>query len=60
MISFEKSKAVTQSQYLTKTVADNMMRPVSRHFDENEGEIPWDYIEFMHAALKGDGVCQSG
>ena len=56
MISFEKSKAVTQSQYLTKTVADNMMRPVSRHFDEAEGEIPWDYIEFMHAALKGMGA----
>ena len=55
MISFEKSKAVTQSQYLTKTVADNMMRPVSRHYDENEGEIPWDYIEFMHGALKSMG-----
>jgi acyl-CoA dehydrogenase len=55
MISFEKSKAVTQSQYLTKTVADNMMRPHSRYFDENEGEIPWDYIEFMHSALKGMG-----
>jgi acyl-CoA dehydrogenase len=55
MISFEKSKAVSQSQYLTKTVADNMMRPVSRYFDENEGEIPWDYIEFMHSALKGMG-----
>ncbi|HKJ27252.1 MAG TPA: acyl-CoA dehydrogenase family protein [Anaerolineales bacterium] len=55
MISFEKSKAVSQSQYLTKTVADNMMRPVSRHFDENEGEIPWDYIEFMHGALKSMG-----
>ncbi|MEJ2758562.1 MAG: acyl-CoA dehydrogenase family protein [Anaerolineales bacterium] len=55
MISFEKSKAVSQSQYLTKTVADNMMRPVSRHFDEQEGEIPWDYIEFMHNALKQMG-----
>ncbi|MBE0528116.1 MAG: acyl-CoA dehydrogenase family protein [Thermoleophilia bacterium] len=55
MISFEKSKAVTQSQYLIQTVADNMMRPVSRHFDEMEGEIPWDYIEFMHGALKSMG-----
>ncbi len=56
MISFEKSKAVTQSQYLTKTVADNMMRPYSREYDENEGAIPWDYIEFMHNALKGMGA----
>ncbi len=55
MISFEKSKAIEQSQYLTKTVADNMMRPVSRYFDENEHEIPWDYIEFMHNALKQMG-----
>jgi acyl-CoA dehydrogenase len=55
MISFEKSKAVSNSQFLTKTVADNMMRPVSRHFDEQEGEIPWDYIEFMHNALKQMG-----
>jgi acyl-CoA dehydrogenase len=55
MISFEKSKAVTQAQYLTQTVAENMMRPVSRYFDENEGEIPWDYIEFMHGALKSMG-----
>lgn len=55
MISFEKSKAVSQSQYLTQTVAENMMRPVSRHFDEQEGEIPWDYIEFMHNALKQMG-----
>ncbi len=56
MISFEKSKAVTQSQYLTQTVADNMMRPYSREYDENEGTIPWDYIEFMHNALKGMGA----
>jgi acyl-CoA dehydrogenase len=56
MISFEKSKAVSQAQYLTKTVADNMMRPISRRLDENEGEIPWDYIEFMHGALRAMGA----
>jgi acyl-CoA dehydrogenase len=55
MISFDKSKAVEQTEYLLKTVADNMMRPVSRHFDENEHEIPWDYIEFMHNAMKQMG-----
>jgi acyl-CoA dehydrogenase len=32
-----------------------MMRPVSRYFDENEHEIPWDYIEFMHNAVKAMG-----
>jgi len=55
MISFEKSKAISQSQYLTQTVAENMMRPYARHFDECEGEIPWDYIQFMHNALKQMG-----
>jgi len=55
MISFEKSKAVEQTQYLLKTVADNMMRPVARYFDDNEHEIPWEYIEFMHNAMKQMG-----
>jgi acyl-CoA dehydrogenase len=55
MISFEKSKAISQAQYLTQTVAGNMMRSISRQLDENEGEIPWDYIEFMHGALKAMG-----
>jgi acyl-CoA dehydrogenase len=32
-----------------------MMRPVSRHFDEHEHEIPWDYIEFMHSSQKAMG-----
>ena len=56
MISFEKSKAVEQAEYLLKTVADNMMRPVSRHFDDNEHEIPWDFITFMHDALRAMGA----
>ena len=41
-----------QTQFVLKTVADEMMRPSSRYFDEHEHEIPWDYIEFMHAAMK--------
>jgi acyl-CoA dehydrogenase len=56
MINFEKSKTVTQMQYVLQTVADNMMRPVSRKFDEAEHEIPWDYIKFMHMAMKGMGT----
>ena len=37
---------------MLKTIAENMMRSVSREFDENEHAIPWDYIEFMHTAMK--------
>ena len=32
------------------------MRPHSRYFDEHEHEIPWDYINFMHQAMKTSGV----
>jgi acyl-CoA dehydrogenase len=39
-----------------KTVAENMMRSVSREMDENEHDIPWDYIEFMHTAMKAMGA----
>lgn len=56
MIEFEMPKPITQQSYVLKTVAENMMRPVSRYFDENEHEIPWDYIEFMHTAMKATGA----
>ncbi|TAK11613.1 MAG: acyl-CoA dehydrogenase, partial [Anaerolineae bacterium] len=56
MISFEKSESISQMQYLVQTVADNMMRPNSREFDEKEGEIPWEYINFMHMAMKQMGA----
>ncbi len=39
-----------------ETVAVKMMRPVSRYFDEHEHEIPWDYINFMHMALRQTGA----
>jgi acyl-CoA dehydrogenase len=55
MISFEKSSVIVENQRLVETVAENMMRPISRHMDEEEGEIPWDYINFMHTALGSMG-----
>lgn len=55
MISFEMPEKIEQSIVLMETVAENMMRPVSRHFDEKEHEIPWDYIEFMHSSQKAMG-----
>jgi acyl-CoA dehydrogenase len=54
-IEFESPKPITQMQFVLKTVADEMMRPRSRYFDEHEHEIPWDYIEFMHSAMKAMG-----
>src|SRR5574339_244237 len=51
-IEFEAPKPITQMQFMLKTIADEMMRPRSRYFDEHEHEIPWDYIEFMHMAMR--------
>src|SRR5512136_854824 len=51
-IEFEIPKPILQSQFILKTVAEEMMRSKSRYFDEHEHEIPWDYIEFMHTAMK--------
>jgi len=56
MIEFEIPKPIAQQQFVLKTVAEEMMRPHSRYFDEHEHEIPWDYINFMHQAMKASGV----
>ncbi|NIS79123.1 MAG: acyl-CoA dehydrogenase [Anaerolineales bacterium] len=55
MISFEMPEKIEQAIVLAETTAENMMRPVSRYFDDHEHEIPWDYIEFMHNSLKAMG-----
>jgi acyl-CoA dehydrogenase len=55
-IEFETPKPIAQQQYVLQTVAENMMRPHSRYFDEHEHEIPWDYINFMHQAMKASGA----
>jgi acyl-CoA dehydrogenase len=55
MIDFEIPEKIAGTRTLVETVAVNMMRPVSRYFDEHEHEIPWDYITFMHTATKAMG-----
>jgi acyl-CoA dehydrogenase len=56
MIDFEAPKPIVQLNFALKTVAENMMRPVSRYFDEHEHEIPWDYINFMQMAMRATGA----
>jgi len=56
MIDFEAPKPIAQLNFALKTVAENMMRPVSRYFDEHEHEIPWDYINFMQMAMRTTGA----
>ncbi|MBN1302849.1 MAG: acyl-CoA dehydrogenase family protein [Anaerolineales bacterium] len=55
MIDFEMPEKIQQICTVIETVAVNMMRPVAREFDENEHEIPWDYINFMHTATRAMG-----
>jgi acyl-CoA dehydrogenase len=55
-IEFETPKPIAQTQFVLKTVAEEMMRSKSRYFDDHEHEIPWDYIEFMHTAMKAMGA----
>jgi acyl-CoA dehydrogenase len=56
MISFEMPEKIQFAANLMETVAENMMRPVSRYFDDHEHEIPWDYIEFMHSSMQAMGA----
>jgi acyl-CoA dehydrogenase len=56
MIEFEIPKPIAQQRFLLTTVAEEMMRPHSRYFDEHEHEIPWDYINFMHEAMRATGA----
>lgn len=54
-IEFETPKPIAQMQTMLQSVAENMMRTASREFDENEHAIPWDYVEFMHTAMRAMG-----
>src|SRR3989304_5908791 len=56
MIDFEIPKPIAQQRFPLQTVAENMMRPVSRYFDEHEHEVPWDYINFMNMAMRAMGA----
>jgi acyl-CoA dehydrogenase len=56
MISFEIPNSIANTQNALQMVAVNMMRPISRQFDEKEHEIPWDYINFIHQAMRSTGV----
>jgi acyl-CoA dehydrogenase len=52
MIDFELPDQVKQQRDMFQQVAQMMMRPVSRHLDENEHEKPWDFINNMWQAIR--------
>jgi acyl-CoA dehydrogenase len=56
MIDFETPEIIKKQRFALTTVAENMMRPFSRQYDEQEHTIPWDYINFMHMAMRQTGA----
>ena len=43
-IDFTLSESIATQAQMTQMMAEQMMRPISRHFDEHEHEIPWEFI----------------
>ena len=53
MIDFELSPATQNLRQMVHMVAETQMRPVSRRMDEEEHEVPWDFINFMWQVASG-------
>jgi len=61
MISFETPPEISKRLEFVRRVADEKMRPLARHYDEHEHEIPWDFINLMwDTALKTGQSFRSG
>jgi len=52
MIDFETPSVIERNVMMMKMVAESMVRPVSRQYDENEHEKPWDYINMVWETQK--------
>ncbi|HSR57547.1 MAG TPA: acyl-CoA dehydrogenase family protein, partial [Candidatus Binataceae bacterium] len=50
MIDFEFEPNVTQRLQMYHAVAEQVMRPISRHYDEKEHEEPEQYFQTMWSA----------
>src|ERR1700686_1950241 len=55
MIDFEIDPQTQKRIELFHTVAEQMMRPISREYDEREHEKPWDFLNAMWAASTAPG-----
>jgi len=53
MIDFETPSVIERSMVMMKMMAEGMIRPISRQYDENEHEKPWDYINMVWETQKG-------
>jgi acyl-CoA dehydrogenase len=55
MIDFEFEPQVVNQTRMYHSVAEQMMRPLSREYDEREHEHPWDFWRAMWAASRNLG-----
>jgi len=53
MIDFELSEPIKQTRRMTHMVAEQMMRPISREYDEREHEKPTEFLDTMWNVSKG-------
>jgi len=60
MIDFELSEAVQNTQRMVHAVAEQMMRPIAREYDEREHEKPWDFLRTMWQVSHANPIGGSG
>ena len=51
-IEFKLSESIATQAQMAQMLAEQMMRPVSRHFDEHEHEIAWDFINGLWPIMR--------
>ena len=56
MIDFDLSDGIKTAQKMVHAVAEQMMRPISREYDEREHEKPWDFLNTMWHVSSGQGI----
>jgi len=52
MIGFEPPPVIQRNVAMIKMLAEGMIRPIARQYDEKEHEKPWDYINLVWESQK--------
>ena len=59
-IDFKAPGIITTQAQMAQMLAEQMMRPISRQYDEQEHEIPWDYIEALWPIMRQSPMFGAG
>jgi acyl-CoA dehydrogenase len=60
MIDFQLSDGVQTIQKMVHAVAEQMMRPIAREYDEREHEKPWDFLNTIWQVSGGNPITGGG